>query len=119
MRNSLLVLVVSVGLSFSSLSIAETKKWFEGGTLHKATTVEWKAATYRNKTATSADFALGFPKIKEVVTESGSIDVNKIFAVDLATCIDTAISEEKEGIHEDTTLIQIAVVCGKALGWVE
>lgn len=32
------------------------KKWYEGGTLHKATMREWKIATDENKLATCSDF---------------------------------------------------------------
>lgn len=33
-----------------------TRKWYEGGTLHKATGTEWRAADASNKLATCSDF---------------------------------------------------------------
>jgi hypothetical protein len=31
-------------------------KWYEGGTLHKLSALDWQKATYANKLATCADF---------------------------------------------------------------
>lgn len=45
----------SPDLSAASGSIGREKKWYEGGDLHRAVIGEWKAATYENKLATSAD----------------------------------------------------------------
>lgn len=36
--------------------VESTPKWYEGGTLHRATMREWRSATYANKLATAADF---------------------------------------------------------------
>ena len=33
------------------------RAWYDGGTLHGATVADWRAANYRNRLATSADFA--------------------------------------------------------------
>jgi len=34
----------------------ETKKWYQGGTLHTSTMGEWSQASYANRLATSSDF---------------------------------------------------------------
>lgn len=36
--------------------VSKTKKWYEGGTLHKSKITEWKNSTERNKLATCGDF---------------------------------------------------------------
>ncbi|MEM1423512.1 MAG: hypothetical protein AAGH64_05865 [Planctomycetota bacterium] len=33
-------------------------KWYKGGTLHKSTIAEWRAASYRDRLATAADMVL-------------------------------------------------------------
>lgn len=42
--------------------VATAQKWYEGGTLHKATMGEWNRATYANKLATCADLLAALHK---------------------------------------------------------
>lgn len=67
------------------LNKVETKidKWYEGGNLHKATILEWKKATEKNKLATCGDF---MAKIDNSVTMA----VVKERAMELKKCIDEA-----------------------------
>jgi hypothetical protein len=60
-----------------------TKEWYEGGTLHKKTMREWKAATYENKLATCADFIVAGKNLK---------DMNKVYleASDLVKALDAS-----------------------------
>jgi hypothetical protein len=39
-----------------SQTVEPKKEWYSGGTLHKATSAQWKAATRENKLATAADW---------------------------------------------------------------
>ena len=50
---------------------SSARKWFEGGTLHRATVKEWNRATYANKLATAADMAIILPQISRKVEISG------------------------------------------------
>ncbi len=66
------------------------QEWYSGGTLHKATIREWKAASYRNRLATCADFVSGTMlnrgmKAKDIdISEGGRVWRS---ATDLETCI--------------------------------
>lgn len=57
-----LIFLTSIVLSCNSKSDnyknANIDKWYEGGTLHKLTGVEWVEATEENKLATCADFVM-------------------------------------------------------------
>ena len=57
--------------------------WYEGGSLHKAKTSNWKISTDKNKLATCADFMA-------TVDNSVSMDELKKRATDLKICIDKA-----------------------------
>lgn len=65
--------------SSSYRTSSQTQKWYEGGTLHKSNMREWSAASYRNRLATSSDFAAHM--LKERGTPPKSMDELKVYAV--------------------------------------
>lgn len=67
-------------------TILTSGKWYEGGTLHKATIARWKTSTERNKLATCGDFIATYDK------SISSMTILKARAVSLMTCIDVATS---------------------------
>lgn len=91
------------------------KRWFEGGTLHKAKLSEWRNADAGNKLATAADWVLAFGDIKKAVMESGDVDNSKKFAQDLVTCIDKGDEGRVQG--PDTKVAELAAICGTLMGW--
>lgn len=60
----LMVLIVAV---FSQTVSA--KEWYEGGTLHQASALDWQQATYANKLATAGDLVAGTYKNKKFIPE--------------------------------------------------
>lgn len=64
------------------------KKWYEGGTLHKATIADWRVATETNKLATCSDFVAKIRKDKGIAFDESEI---KKESYDLMRCIDAAI----------------------------
>ena len=87
----LTVLVLSAcGGSSSSSSSSSSKpdtSWFEGGNLHRATVKQWKAASYSNRLATSADFVAASQDV-----DYGNLAEFKTMATKLEKCISTAVS---------------------------
>ena len=77
-------------------------EWYAGGTLHKATISEWKVATSKNKLATCADFVAH-------KNEDISLDMMKIKASALKTCIDEAVNGHSAVDNEAVS--QIAAQC--------
>lgn len=74
-----------------------TNKWYTGGTLHSGSVAEWNGATYANKLATAADWAMTAPQIKKKVKNSGSIDTLKPFAIELVICVNEAAGGQGYG----------------------
>ncbi|MHC1778464.1 MAG: zinc ribbon domain-containing protein [Lentimicrobium sp.] len=64
------------------------QKWYEGGTLHKATIAEWRTATTTNKLATCSDFVAKIRQDKGIAFDESEI---KKESYDLMNCIDAAI----------------------------
>lgn len=84
----LIVLLAACGSSESST--AQNQEWYEGGTLHQRTAEEWVEASYRNRLATSADFATAMLKSSIVWDDIDSIEDIRPYATAIKTCIDEA-----------------------------
>ena len=74
-------------------------KWYEGGTLHKLTALDWQKATYANKLATCADFVAHAWVNKmlknNVAGKLQTVDDLRPYAVDLVAFLDAATKPEK------------------------
>jgi len=89
--------------------------WYEGGNLHKSTVQVWKEATYRNKLATAADWAIKAPAVSATVQRSGDINTLKRYATELVSCIDTAVN----GVSISDSTSTIAASCMVLMGWLK
>lgn len=100
-----------------SVSVVSAANWYEGGTLHKATIVQWKRATQANKVATCADFIAYAHKNGDLKMSFSSMAAMKPYAVDLAKCIDETVrgidTFDKESV---TTMAALAMVY---MGWMK
>lgn len=81
-------------------------EWYEGGTLHKASIKQWKKAGYRDRLATSADFAVN-------ISETGrfkfsTMDELKVHAIEIEKCISKAA--EAKGF-DDQPVSDYAATC--------
>ena len=88
--------------------------WYEGGTLYRATVSEWNSATYSNKMATAADWAISRPAIKAKVKRSGSLKTLKPFAIALVECVNEAAAGESPGNND---VVELAAACMILMGW--
>jgi hypothetical protein len=96
----------STSESTASVSI-EKKEWYEGGNLHRALIGEWKAATYENRLATSADMVANLKKFS-------SVEEMKTAAVELEQCV----SKAAEGTQtEQQHVSEVAAACALLLGY--
>jgi len=87
------------------------KKWYEGGTLHKATMSEWKDASDENKIATCSDF------VAKIRLDSGvAYDENEILTESYALkrCIDATQNEKNMSSWK---VAEVAAVCLVELGY--
>ena len=110
-RNPRLFAVVVLGLLLAPPSFAA---WYSGGTLHRATVAEWRRATYANKLATSADWAITRPGVRAKVMRSGSIENIRPYAVQMLTCVDAAAGPAGYGA---LGVSELAAACAISLGW--
>lgn len=69
----------------------EELKWYQGGTLHKATLGEWKVAPYRDRLATSADMVVGTYQVDGIPVPS--LDVIRSQAIELEAGISEVAKE--------------------------
>lgn len=89
-------------------------KWYENGTLHRGSVADWNRATYANKLATAADWAITRPQVKKKVKNSGSIDTLRPFASELVTCINEAAAGQGYG---SKSVAEVAASCMILMGW--
>ena len=93
----------------NSPSYSNSRNWYEGGTLHKATVARWKASTNQNKLATCGDFIAATDK------SISSMTVLKLRAEELKTCIDIATSGHEYA--DNFGVATMAALCIKEMGY--
>ncbi len=93
---------------------ATAGKWYQGGTLHRATVNEWNNASYSNKLSTASDWASTRPSIKAKVRDSGDMDTLRPYANELVQCLDNAASRKGYG---NTSISELAASCMILMGW--
>ena len=93
----------------------QQKKWYQGGTLHKATIMEWKKATESNKLATCADWILAIrDKLKMNIDSEG---VLFYYSSELVKFLNEAVYDVKYFDNDKVTnLVTIGVIMMK---WVK
>lgn len=104
-----------IGLIFvMSPLLATAGKWYQGGTLHRASVNEWNNASYSNKLATASDWASTRPTIKAKVRNSGDIDTLRPYATELVECIDNAAAGKG---YSNMRVSELAASCMILMGW--
>lgn len=107
---------------------ATAPKWYEGGTLHDRSALEWQEAEYHDKLATCGDFVAVLwrdkklkPSIQRSIT---SIDDMKPYAVELMACLDAATekhpdSQKNSFMYANQPVSGLATACTVLSGWVD
>lgn len=123
-------------LSFSDNSpIAETQapiyaahKWYEGGTLHKASAIDWQTASHENKLATCADIVAVLWEGKSlkpaIQNKINSIDDMRPYAEELVVWLDKAMEPlsdpaENRRVYVNQTVAGMATMGIVLMGWCE
>lgn len=101
-------------------------KWYEGGTLHKKSALEWQEAGYDDKLATCLDFVAytwkekSFtPRIQRAIA---TVDDMKPYAVELVAAMDAATrkaetEEKNRRLFEGETVSGLAVLNMSIMKW--
>ncbi len=83
------------------------KEWYEGGTLHNATALEWQNATFQNKLATCGDFVSKAWQNKsfkpEIQSKITSMDTIMVFAKELVKALDVAFKKDPDPKKNEIT----------------
>lgn len=82
-------------------------KWYEGGTLHDQTMMEWRKGTAADRLATASDWTatyIGFEKL----TDLGGFPVLRKLSVEVVACLDATGAEPEIDRSNAAT---IAVMC--------
>lgn len=101
-------------------------RWYEGGTLNRATALEWQDASYSNKLATCADFVAKMDSDGQFVASVDN-DINTIedirpYAEELVTALDEAFAEEDDPernrqMYANQSVAETAVILMQLMGW--
>lgn len=108
--------------------VASTKEWYEGGTLHDKSAIEWQTASSADKVATCADFVAamwqkGHLK-RSIAKHLSTIDDVRPYAEELVECLDAAFKpdpdpEVNRKLFANQTVSGTAAIGMVIMGWTE
>lgn len=107
---------------FVNVAAAE---WYEGGTLHDSSFLEWEKATYENKLATCGDWVSGVysrkkyrPEVMEELKAAGMDGIKKM-AESCVVMLDITMDglDKKEAANEK--LSKVFTLGSVIAGWIE
>ena len=84
----------------------QSRAWYSGGTLHRATVADWRAASDRNRLATAADFAT-------TILQPNSVEEIAGPAREMESCITLAVDSAPGTMR----VSEIGAVCAVLMGW--
>jgi hypothetical protein len=94
--------------------LSDAEQWYLGGTLQDATVAQWRIASYDNKLATAAMWAIMEPGIRKVSQRSSSMATVKPYAEELVGCISSMTAYDR---CIDDNVDSLAANCMVILGW--
>jgi hypothetical protein len=101
-------------------------KWYEGGTLHNASALEWQRASQEDRLATCADFVVKAHTAglltRQVSQNIGTVDDARSYAVELRDCLNNAFQPEPNAarnaqIFTNQKVAEGATACMILMGW--
>lgn len=107
---------------------AHAKQWYEGGTLHQASGLDWQQAAYDNKLATAADIIAKLNNIgrlsPQVAARIGDVNDIKPLAAELVTQLDAAMEpapdpEQNRRLFANQNVASMSVMTLALMGWVK
>ncbi|MFQ0827146.1 hypothetical protein AAH211_01375 [Serratia fonticola] len=101
LSNRLIFCVFTLLVLLSSPAYA--KNWYQGGTLHEVSAIEWQDAKQDNKLATSADFIAGIYSkgflVPEISEKIKSVDDFKPYAIELTNQLNAAFERDPDPVQ--------------------
>ena len=107
-------------------AVITAPKWYEGGTLHQKSALEWQAAAPADKLATCGDFISkmwqdGNLK-REIQASIESVDDMKPYAEKLVAFLDAAMEKQasedrNRELYTNQTIAGMAAIAMVSLGW--
>lgn len=103
------------------------RKWYEGGTLHQASALDWQVADYENKLATAADFVSGAYSNEmfndEIMRSINNMADMRYIAEELVVQLDDAMAidddpELNRQMYTNQEVNAVAVMVMIIAGWV-
>jgi len=113
-------------LPSSAPGIPSAPKWYEGGTLHKKSAIEWQAASSKDKLATCADFVAALWKSgnlkPSIADQLSTVDDLRPYAQELVDFLDAAFKpdpdpEQNRQLFANQTVLSAAVIGMVKMGW--
>lgn len=105
-----------------TISGAKTKKWYEGGTLHKKSALEWQIASDSDKLATCSHFILYMWKndgLKSSIIENFStLDAIRPYAQELVDFLDAAFELEPDPEQNHRLFVNQTVAGSASIGMI-
>ena len=98
-----LCLIMILGFCSGSVLSAE---WYVGGTLHRADSSAWRAATYQNRLATSSDFVVAIKSARNMT--SLRKDSEK-----MEECVSESARDKSVNIKAS----ELGALCAILMGW--
>ena len=107
---------------------SQSRKWYQGGTLHNKSALEWQMASADDKLATCADFVARMwedqsfvPKIQNSIN---SVESMKIYAEELVICLDAATErfadpEQNRRVYANQTVSSMATLGMMTMRWLK
>ena len=88
-------------------------QWYVGGTLQDATINQWQEASYGNKLASAAIWAIMEPDVRKISQKSSTMATVKPYAEELVGCIERLSAD---GVS-NKNVSSLAATCMVILGW--
>lgn len=118
--------VGSIDTDTTTIGTSNSPKWYEGGTLHKKSAIEWQTAPSRDKLATCADFVTTMWQngdLKSSITNKlSTVDDVRPYAQELVDFLDAAFKadpnpEQNRKLFANQTVSSTAVIGMVTMGW--
>ncbi|MEO1827675.1 MAG: hypothetical protein ABGX82_02465 [Pseudomonas sp.] len=103
-------------------------QWYEGGTLHEASGLDWQKAAYADKLATAGDILARLNNVgslsPQIAGRVNEIDDYKPLAAELVTQLDDAFAPDpdpaqNERMFANQTVKETSVMVMAMMGWVQ
>ena len=106
----------------ASVQVIQKRRWYEGGTLHKKSGLEWQSASRENKLATCADFVVAMwqkGNLKpSVANRISTVDDARPYASELVAFLDAAFKADPDPVQNRKLYTNQTVGSFAAIGMV-